>query len=380
MPKGVTTGIIYVPLDVRWPRTKKVRAMIVRHKLDGMAAWALYLAMACYCRENLSDGFVPADEIGALAYPLPSDEAERLLDLLLDYRLVGRSDDSQGHSLGYGPGHSPGHSDRYSRGYLVRAYVKRNGTRADVLRMAAQLAAGGRAGANSRWSDAPDSQGHSQGHSPPHDQTETETKTETTSRARPRAHEDDDDLDELTNIAHATLTAHGPITREQTAAWVRSLLLGKTVDDPRRYVVGALRHEARKAWREATAATPIGSRQPPQRSTICRRCSRTDHPTEQCPTLESMATPGPGDGDDTARQGAADARAQLAARPRTSGPPKRDEPAELHGEQLARAQLAAARAGRGADPAPLGDEPGDDAASYVAAADDDRINPDDYPF
>jgi hypothetical protein len=153
MPRGVTTGIIYIPLDVLWPRSKKVRAMIVRHGEHGFAAWGLYLAMACYCRENLTDGLVPADEIGALAYPLPADDAARLVALLLDYRLLANgTSDSTSHSTSDDTSHSTSHSTSY----VVRAYVKRNGTRVETLELAARKSAGGKSGALSRWSGDPD--------------------------------------------------------------------------------------------------------------------------------------------------------------------------------------------------------------------------------
>jgi hypothetical protein len=175
MAARLTRGIIFIPLDVRWPRTKKVRAMIVRHGEEGFAAWGLYLALVCYCRENLTDGFVPADEIGALAYPLPADAAERLLKVLGDYRLV-----SPGHS----PGHSDGHSPGYGDGYVVPAYVKRNGTRADTLDRAEKLREQGRRGALTRWPERGDSPGHSPGHSRGQAETDRETKTDD---ARPPA-------------------------------------------------------------------------------------------------------------------------------------------------------------------------------------------------
>ncbi len=192
MPRGLTTGMIYIPLDVRWPRSKKVRAMIVAHGQEGMAAWALYLAMACYCREGLTDGFVPAAEVGALAYPLPPDQADGLLKLLLGYRLVA---DSPGHNPGNSPGHNPGNSDGYSGGYspgyVVRGYLKRNGSRANAEQLAAKLADAGRKGMETRWSAAPDNPGNNQGHNgglrPVLNQTETETKTPARAPAPARA-------------------------------------------------------------------------------------------------------------------------------------------------------------------------------------------------
>ena len=192
MTRGLTTGIIFIPLDVRWPRTKKVRAMIVAHGLEGLAAWSLYLAMACYCREGLTDGFVPAAEVGALAYPLPPEQADQLLKLLLDYRLVADSPGhSPGHSDGYSQGHTDGHSPGHSPGYIVRGYLKRNGSRTDAEQLAAKLAEAGRLGGQTRWSNGQDGQGHSQGHSggfkPVPTQTETETENpRARAPARPR--------------------------------------------------------------------------------------------------------------------------------------------------------------------------------------------------
>jgi hypothetical protein len=199
MPRGLTTGIIYIPLDVRWPRSKKVRALIVRHAEEGMAAWALYLAMVCYCRENLSDGFVPVEEAGAMAYPLPPDRAGHLLKLLEDYRLIGPADGqglSDGHSQGSSDGLSTGLSDGLSQGlsqgYIVRAYIKRNGTRAEALELAERLAKAGRAGGltrRSQWNGSTgQGQGLSQGLSTGVPQTETETETGSRARAgtRPR--------------------------------------------------------------------------------------------------------------------------------------------------------------------------------------------------
>jgi hypothetical protein len=194
MPRGLTTGIIYIPLDVRWPRSKKVRAMIVRHGLEGMGAWTLYLAMVCYCREGLTDGFVPVEEAAALAYPLPPDQAGHLLKLLEDYRLIGPADGqglSEGHSQGSSDGLSTGLSDGLSQGYIVRAYIKRNGTRAEALELAERLAKAGRAGGltrRSQWNGSTgQGQGLSQGLSTGVPQTETETENpRARAPARPR--------------------------------------------------------------------------------------------------------------------------------------------------------------------------------------------------
>jgi hypothetical protein len=296
MPKGLTTGIIYIPLDVRWPRSKKVRAMIVGHGLDGMAAWYLYLAMACYCREGLTDGFVPAEEIGALAYPLAAEQATGLLKLLLDYRLVA---DSPGHGQGHSGGHDPGHSQGYSGGYLVRGYLKRNGTRAETEQLARKLAEQGRAGASRRWSDTQDGPGHSQGHSggqwPPDAQTETESET-TNARARtgppPPARTRDGDWTPHSVLDHPPARKRsGPVTTHDTVAQVQA--------------------EARR----------------------------------------------PGGPSEELADRAADARKALANRPPAAPPTSSTDPGSIgrHGQDLARAQVAEARARRG--PPPVPDQP-----------------------
>jgi hypothetical protein len=372
MTKGLTTGIIYIPLDVRWPRTKKVRALIVRHGLDGLAAWALYLAMACYCRENLSDGFVPADEIGALAYPLPPDQADGLLKLLLDHRLVADSPGhsqghtqghTQGHSQGHSQGDSTGHSTGHDGGYVVRGYVKRNGTRADAAERADRLAAAGRAGALTRWSDADDSQGHSTGHSTPlwprDAQTESETESETppprtSAPAHAPAHEaaetvvvDSDDFHHqivalLANSGHAVTYAEAVVIAE-------SLLIGKKPRDPRAWLIARIRNDPAAAVRVLAARKPTGTRQPPPLNQRCRRCSATDHATQDCPDLGG-ASAAAGD----AAHGAELARKQMAERDRPEAEPDLAAAAE-EDDRLAR-QKARARA---RDPKPADPEPVD---------------------
>jgi hypothetical protein len=331
MPKGLTTGIIYIPLDVRWPRTKKVRGLIVRHGLDGLAAWSLYLAMACYCRENLSDGFVPADEIGALAYPLPPDQADGLLKLLLDHRLVGHSDShSDGHSSSYG--------DSHSGGYVVRAYVKRNGTRADAVEFAEERARSGRAGAHSRWSTVPHSSRHSSSHSGSqrldHAQTESETETESSSaRARPPAPAqqpaatDDDDFHH--QIVALLASSGHTVTYAEAVVIAETLLIGHKPRDPRPWLLRVIRNDPAKAVRVLVKT--------PERPVVR-------------PALEVLAEDNHG-GTDRVAEHAADARRLLGVQPpeRPEAEPDLVAAAE-EDDRLAR-QKARARA-RDPEPAP----------------------------
>jgi len=52
-------GEIYVKLVVGFPRDPKVRAL-ARLGTDAGLARDLYVQMLLYCKENLTDGFVPA--------------------------------------------------------------------------------------------------------------------------------------------------------------------------------------------------------------------------------------------------------------------------------------------------------------------------------
>jgi hypothetical protein len=259
---------IYIPLFVRFPRDPKVRALVVRHGVDGILAAYLYIVMALYCRENLTDGMVPDEEVGALAYPLPPDHAERLTKLLLDQELIKRS------SPGSSQGSSHGLANAVGGAWLVAAYVPINGTREQVEERAAKLSAAGRKGAASRQVNGDEQAMAKPGlkWSPSDVLSQTEKETEKLPpRARPRAP-----------------------TRAR------------------------------------------GAHQPPPASQVLTRT---------------------GPASDAPRDRAAEARAALAGRDR---PPEVPEggPPPLHGEELARAQLDATRAGHvpDVDPAPAEDE------------------------
>lgn len=120
-------GEIYVKLIVGFPRDPKVRALV---RLGGDAGLArdLYVQMVLYCKENLTDGFVPAEEVGVLAYPLPVDHANQLAKQLA--------------SVGLTKEVSKGEAE----GWEVVAFLPRNGTRADVERLSRVRAEAGRTG------------------------------------------------------------------------------------------------------------------------------------------------------------------------------------------------------------------------------------------
>ena len=120
-------GEIYVKLVVGFPRDPKVRAL-VRYGEDAGLARDLYVQMLLYCQEQLSDGWVPAEEIGVLAYPVAVDRAEQLAKQLASVGLIKESskDDSQG--------------------WQVLAWLKRNHSKQDVEALSRKRAEAGRAG------------------------------------------------------------------------------------------------------------------------------------------------------------------------------------------------------------------------------------------
>ena len=73
---------IYLKLVVGFPRDPKVRAL-VRYGADAGLARDLYVQMCLHCKGNLTDGFVPAEELGLLVYPLPLTTETNLLSNLL---------------------------------------------------------------------------------------------------------------------------------------------------------------------------------------------------------------------------------------------------------------------------------------------------------
>lgn len=120
-------GEIYVKLVVGFPRDPKVRAL-ARLGTDAGLARDLYVQMLLYCKENLTDGFVPAEEVGVLAYPLPFDHCEQLAKQLASVGLTKEV------------------SKNEAQGWEVLAYLRRNGTRADVERLSEIRAEAGRTG------------------------------------------------------------------------------------------------------------------------------------------------------------------------------------------------------------------------------------------
>ena len=323
----------------------------------------LHLAAIRYCRRNETDGLVPAEQMARLAWPIAPARAELLVAHLADVELLVAVD---GESV----------AGAMANGWRVPNYERWQETADEIAAYSAAQSERGRLGATTRWtrekarrasyggSMTSAAAGHvgdsmagamagaiADAKPPPDDQATwhpdgepiaEREKRETSSAhagadARTRedaAAPDDDDDDSLANTIVALLHAHGPITRDQAAAYRDRVLAGRRTADPARYVVGAIRRDPVKAYREAitaTAAAPrSSSRQPAPTGLLCRRCSRTDHRTEDCPTLDGGSAAA---GD--AEHGAALARKQLAERERPAAadePPPDEPPDELPGQ------------------------------------------------
>jgi hypothetical protein len=363
-------GEIYVPLYVGFARDPKVRRLLQASRRDGMAAAYLYLMMACYCREELTDGFVPTEQLGALAYPVGIRTARRLVDLLLDEKLIQSRVSSGG------------------GGWVVLAYVKRNGTRADAEKRADQS----RSAARARWNpsrphsgqhatrSAPGNAGRNAGGSAPGNADGSATryaKSESIQKessvgvvdprapapARARADDDDQpakpDDDDLDGRIVIMLAAHGyTISREQARGVRLRIIGGRRIADPGRYISAALATiDGAHKWAPAPAVMPPRGLDPvtSSRAARLRQGGGYEHvgdspwqPQPEQPALDDLERA------DTAHRGGDAARKLLADRERPESVPAAMVPRELHGPALAASQAAESRAGRGA---PLTVEP-----------------------
>jgi len=123
----VALGEIYIKLTVSFPNDPKVRAL-ARYGADAGLARDLYVQMCLYCKDLLTDGFVPTEQIGLLVYPLDLEHGNQLAKQLASVGLIKEV------------------SNRDTQGWLVLAFVKRNGTRDDVERLSQVRADAGRKG------------------------------------------------------------------------------------------------------------------------------------------------------------------------------------------------------------------------------------------
>lgn len=120
-------GEIYIKLIVGFPKDPKVRAL-ARFGDEAGLARDLYVQMCLYCKDMLSDGFVPAEEIGALAYPLAIEHANQLAKQLASVGLTKEVSNGE------------------AQGWQVSAFLKRNRSREQVERLSEVRAEAGRTG------------------------------------------------------------------------------------------------------------------------------------------------------------------------------------------------------------------------------------------
>ena len=124
-------GEIYIKLAVNFPNDPKVRAL-ARYGPDAGLARDLYVQMCLYCKDLLSDGFVPEDQIGLLVYPLDAEHGKQLAKQLASVGLTKESTKDE------------------ASGWDVLAYLRRNGSREDVERLSKVRAESGRRGGQAK--------------------------------------------------------------------------------------------------------------------------------------------------------------------------------------------------------------------------------------
>ena len=123
-------GEIYIKLAVTFADDPKVRAL-ARYGTDAGLARDLYVQMILHCKRLLTDGFVPAEQIGLLVYPLDPEHGNQLAKQLASVGLIKEVSNAEA-------------SDK--QGWEICAYVKRNGTKEDVERLSQVRAEAGRTG------------------------------------------------------------------------------------------------------------------------------------------------------------------------------------------------------------------------------------------
>jgi hypothetical protein len=116
-------GEIHIQLAVTYGEDPKLRAL-ARFGRDARGIRDLYVQMICYCKRNLTDGFVPAEELGVLAYPdsqrIGERDAGRLIEIGLAETAIG--------------------------GYMLPGFLKRNKSKAEVDAVSAAKSEAGKRG------------------------------------------------------------------------------------------------------------------------------------------------------------------------------------------------------------------------------------------
>ena len=378
----------FYKMKLGWAGDPKVVALGRFSAVDACLGRDLFSQMIDYSRSELTNGLVPAAAIGLLAYPLPADDADRIVRQLAD----------QGP---YGP---LCQWDAPSNAWRILAYARWNDTAEEVQARKAS----GRNAALHRWKgsdqrrDADGTAGRNTGGnavrnaggtatgmavaSDPH--TEVEVETESSAGVRNARTRDDGDLaaaqpggdDELDQLIVAMLTVQGVTCDRQQAAGVRArILAGRNVPPTKRgaYIERALK-TAEGAHKWAPPRPGGGAHGHPSASALdpvtAARAAQLRASYAGQDTLDSA------DHEDRAHRGGDLARKLMAERPHAdviSTAPD-DGTAGLHGPALAAAQAEQSRRARLADVPAAPAEDDDDQAD--ADEDQDQDDAGEPPF
>jgi hypothetical protein len=119
----MANGEIHIQLAVNYGADPKLRSL-AKFGRDARGCRDLYVQMVCYSKSNLTDGIVPAEEIGVLVYPDSAKIGKRDADRLVEVGVLELTPD----------------------GYLVRAFLKRNKSKAEVEAISEAKSAAGKQG------------------------------------------------------------------------------------------------------------------------------------------------------------------------------------------------------------------------------------------
>ena len=123
---------IYIKLVVGFPNDPKVRALGRFGAPDAGLARDLYVQMALHCKDNLTDGFVPVEQVGLLVYPLDAEHGNQLAKQLASVGLIKEVSNGE------------------AQGWHVLAYLKRNPSREEVNELSAVRKVNGAKGGRKR--------------------------------------------------------------------------------------------------------------------------------------------------------------------------------------------------------------------------------------
>lgn len=203
MPRGE----IHLQLAVDFADHPDIRKL-TRFGRDARAVRDLFVQMLCYCKRNLSDGFVPAEQLGILVFPDPVKVGERDVARLVDVELVQIVDG----------------------GYWLPSYLKRNKSRAEVEKLSDARAETGRAGGK-RSGLVRSAQAKPNQVASTMSNTETESYTETKTSAAADGQLDEYDLPDELVILRSKMLAHTALSKlrwdkltPETAETIRVLI------------------------------------------------------------------------------------------------------------------------------------------------------------